>query len=313
MEPSPEDIVAFEFRKEVELGRVAEPFDTPPFPEFHCSPVRLEPKKSPGEYRFIHNLSHPYQSPDSVNMRIPQEAKSVHDASLDDAIHIIQDLGSDVFLVKTDIKSAFKIIPIHPEDYKLLSFQWQGRYYYARTQPMGAGSSCAIFERFSTALQFIAETQLKFHRCLHVLDDFLFIAQGEDRCAGDLNTFLTFCKSTSVPIAEDKTHGATKVLEFVGITLHIPLQCSILPDDKVRMCLVLLNAVSRKEKVTLKQFRTFTCTRMHQHLLTSVAVSKGVNLWGLVEAVVREGHPAVLIGPHCLVWGYNSFQMHSNK
>ena len=255
MEPSLEDIMSFKIRKEVELGRVAGPFDTPPFPEFHCSPVRLEPKKSPGEYRFIHNLSHPYQSPDSVNMKIPQEAKSVHYASLDDAIHIIQELGSDVFLAKTDIKSAFKIIPIHPEDYKLLGFQWQGRYYYARTLPMGAGSSCAIFERFSTALQFIAETQLKVHRCLHVLDDFLFIAQGEDRCARDLNTFLTFCKSTGVPIAEDKTHGATQVLEFVGITLHIPLQCSILPDDKVRMCLELLNAVSQKEKVTLKQLQ----------------------------------------------------------
>ena len=142
---------------------------------------------------------------------------------------------------------------IDPVDYKLLGFQWQGKYHYARTLPMGAGSSCAIFERFSTALQFIVETQLKVHRCLHVLDDFLFIAQGEDKCPGDFDTFLTFCKSTGVPIAEDKTHGATQVLEFVGITLHIPLQCSILPDDKVRMCLELLNAVSQKVKVTLKQ------------------------------------------------------------
>ena len=111
MEPSLEDIMSFKIRKEVELGRVAGPFDTPLFPDFHCSPVRPETKKSPGECRFIHNLSHPYQSPDSVNMRIPQEAKSVHYASLDDAIHIIQELGSDVFLAKTDIKSVFKNHP----------------------------------------------------------------------------------------------------------------------------------------------------------------------------------------------------------
>ena len=183
MEPSLEEM-SFKVHKEVELGRVAMPFDMPSFPEIHCSPVHLEPRKSPEENGFIHNLSHPYQSPDSVNMRIPQEAKSINYASLDDAVHIIQELGSDVFLAaKTDTKSAFKIISIHPEYYKLLGCQWQRRYYYARRLPMGAGLSCAVFKRFSIALQFITETHLKVQHCLHVLNDFLFIAQSEDICS----------------------------------------------------------------------------------------------------------------------------------
>ena len=116
---------------------------------------------------------------------------------------------------------------------------------------MCAGSSCALLKRFSTDLQFIAETQLKVQHCLHVLGDFLFIAQDEDICSGDLDFFLTFCKSVDVPVAEDKT----QVLEFVGITLRIPLRCSILPNDKGSISLELLKAVSQKEKVTLQQLQ----------------------------------------------------------
>ena len=43
---------------------------------------------------------------------------------------MIKQLGSGCFLAKTDIKSAFRIIPIKPSDYDLLGIFWQGQYYY---------------------------------------------------------------------------------------------------------------------------------------------------------------------------------------
>jgi hypothetical protein len=44
--------------KEIDLGRVAGPFDYPPMPTFRVSPIFLVRKKN-GDFRLIHNLSYP--------------------------------------------------------------------------------------------------------------------------------------------------------------------------------------------------------------------------------------------------------------
>ena len=251
MDADLEKIMMTKISQEVEAGRVAGPFSSPPLENFRCSPVRLEPKKKPGEYRFIHNLSHPYGSPLSINAGIPQDNKSVNYATLDDAVTAVLATWPNTFLAKTDIKSAFKIIPVHPGDYRLLGFHWKGLYYYAKTLPMGAGSSCAVFERFSTALQHIAEQVCKVHRCIHVLDDFLFISTGYNACRQDMSSFISLCESAGVPIAHDKTAGPAQVLEFLGITIDVPGQCARLPNDKVERCRALLEGANTSRHVTL--------------------------------------------------------------
>ena len=56
-------------------------------------------------------------------------------------------------MAKTEVKSAFRIIPIHPADYTFLGLKWDNMYYFDRCLGMGLSSSCAIFEAFSTALE----------------------------------------------------------------------------------------------------------------------------------------------------------------
>ena len=46
-------------------------------------------------------------------------------------------LGRGCFLAKTDIKSAFRIVPTRPSDYDLLGIFWQRKYYYDKAMPMG--------------------------------------------------------------------------------------------------------------------------------------------------------------------------------
>jgi len=62
--------------KELRFGRIAGPFDASPLPSLHISPLDLIPKKTPGEFRLIPNLSLPYGN--SVNSHIPKAASSVH-------------------------------------------------------------------------------------------------------------------------------------------------------------------------------------------------------------------------------------------
>ena len=86
-------------------------------------------------------------------------------------------------MTKTDIKSAFCIIPIHPDDYHLQGMTWNNSYFFDRCLPMGCSSSCAIFEAFSTALEWLAKHCLCASGVLHILDDFLFIATSQGKCA----------------------------------------------------------------------------------------------------------------------------------
>ena len=118
---------------------------------FQVSPLGLAPKKSPGEFRLIPHLSFPKGS--SLNDGISPKNTRVSYATVEDAIRFIKSVGSVCFLAKTDIKNAFRIMPINPQDYHLLGICWNGLYYYDRAMPMGCSSSCKTFATFSTAIE----------------------------------------------------------------------------------------------------------------------------------------------------------------
>ena len=47
-------------------------------------------------------------------------------ASVDDAVHMIMQLGPGTELVKVDISNAYRMVPVHPDDQALLGIAWQG-------------------------------------------------------------------------------------------------------------------------------------------------------------------------------------------
>lgn len=122
-------------QKEIDLGRIKGPFDHPPFPSFQISPIGLVPKKEPNTFRMITHLSCPEGQ--SINDGIDDLFATVVYSSVQDAIKLIVNAGREVFLAKADIKSAFRLIPIAPDQYHLLCFKWQNKYYYDKCFPMG--------------------------------------------------------------------------------------------------------------------------------------------------------------------------------
>ena len=236
--------------KELAAGRIVGPLDEPPFEPFRVSPLGIVPKKSPGEFRLIHHLSYPDGF--SVNDCIPKELVSVRYATIDDAIGLIKSLGQGCFLAKTDIKSAFRIIPVTSSDFPLLGMEWQGKFYYETCLPMGCSSSCNIFETFSTALEWIAKNKLHASAVIHILDDFLFLGPSEDKCRIDLKNFLNLCHQIGVPIADEKTMGPATALQFAGIALDTVSMEARLPDDKLDKCREQLSSFCSRKSVTLK-------------------------------------------------------------
>lgn len=95
--------------------------------------------------------------------------------SIDMAIALIKQVSKGVLLAKTDLKNAYKQIPIYPSDFELLGFKISDSYYIDKTLPFGLSNSCHLFEQFSSALQWILEEKFNVGYCVHVLDDFLFV------------------------------------------------------------------------------------------------------------------------------------------
>ena len=242
--------------KELDAHRLAGPFSSPPFPVFRVSPLGLVPKKVEGEFRLIHHLSFPKGS--SLNDGISTDHTSVSYATVEDAIRRIKTVGPGCFLAKTDIKNAFRIIPILPQDYNLLGICWRGLYYYDRCMPMGCSSSCKTFETFSTAIEWIAQNKLHITHILHLLDDFLIISPREELCQKQLDLFLMLCSYLGIPMAPEKTVGPSQIISFAGIELDSILMEARLPQEKLDKCQTLISAFLTRCKVSLQEIQSLT-------------------------------------------------------
>ena len=89
-------------------------------------------------------------------------------AGIPDAVAVIKRIGKGCFMAKTDLMSAYRILPVSPKDYPLLGFSWEGKLYYDKCLAMGCSSSCFTFEKFSSALEWIAVQKLGCRGVVHI-------------------------------------------------------------------------------------------------------------------------------------------------
>ncbi len=249
------EVAERKINQELIAGRISGPYDHPPLPNFRVSPLSIRPKKQVGHFRLLHDLSFPYDNT-STNAGIPENIKSVHYTRLSDAMETIVKLGKNCYLAKTDISSAFRIIPLARKNYNLMGFRWNSAYYYDMCLPQGLGTSCAIFEKFSTALHWVAEHKLHIPHMHHILDDFLIAATTYTECKHQLTSFLQFCAHIGVPMAPEKTFGPSLSLPFLGINLSSVTMLATLPQDKLDECRQDINHLLEQKRGTLKKIQS---------------------------------------------------------
>ena len=247
------NLVSKHIDKEIEAGRVIGPFDEPPFSQFQCSPVGLVEKKEKGSYRMIHHLSYPEGS--SVNDQIDPEWSSVSYANIGDAIDLVINLCPKTFMAKTDVKSAFRTIPLHPSTRHLFVFHWEGKYYVDRCLQMGCSSSCQIFESLSTAVEWIAKSKLNI-QMVHILDDFFIASVSQQVGSFQLQQFLNVCKDIGLPMAPEKTFWPSNVMSFVGFEIDTINQEVRLPLEKIQKCTEEITCLLQKNRATLKELQS---------------------------------------------------------
>ena len=143
---------------ELAKGRIAGPLSSPPLPHFHINRFGVIPKKhQPGKWCPILDLS----SPDgySVNDSIRKDPVTVQHMKVDNIIDVIMSISRGTFLAKFDVESAYRIIPIHPNDHYLYGMLWQSYHFVDMALPFGLHSAPYIFSSVADLVEQVLKTQ----------------------------------------------------------------------------------------------------------------------------------------------------------
>ena len=231
-EKNPEVVAAY-LQEEVALGRVVGPLPVGSIPGVQVSPFGVIPKgHTPGKWRLIVDISSP--SGYSINGGISPNLCSLSYINVDDVSRVVASLGRGTLLAKVDLKSAYRIVPIHPEDRPLLGMQWKGGLYVDTCLPFGLRSAPRIFTALADALEWGIMEQGVTH-LFHYLDDYITMGgSGSEECKANMVTLLATCNRLGVPITPDKCEGPVTRLTYLGIEVDTVQMQLRLPEEKLR-------------------------------------------------------------------------------
>ena len=173
--------------KEVAAGNIFGPFSLSVLPDVHINRFGVIPKKyQPGKWRLITNLSYPEGT--SVNDAIDPSLCSLTYTSVDKVAATAAALGHGARLAKIDVKSAYRLVPVHPGQRKWLGMQWQGKVYVDGMLPFGLRSAPKLFNAVADALEWCVVRQ-GIQQIYHYLDDFVVLGSpGTAECGAYLST-----------------------------------------------------------------------------------------------------------------------------
>ena len=251
--------------------------------------------------------------------------------------------GRGTQLAKLDIKSAYRTVPVHPDDRYLLGMTWQSKTYVDLTLPFGLRSAPKIFNAIADALEWVFRRR-GITNTLHYLDDFLFMGPPlSASCAQYLSRAQLTCEELGVPIATEKVEGPSTKIPFLGIELDTESLTLALPAEKLynlktmvagwqgkksctkRELLSLIGHLQHACKV-VKPGRTFlrrmidlstTAQKLHHHIRLNSSFRSDLQWWatfmeqwngiGMLAALNRQPPTQQLTSDVSGTWGCGAF------
>ena len=215
----------------------------------------------PGRWRLITELSSPENA--SVNDGIPSELCSLHYTLVERVATAAMRLGCGALLAKLDVKSAYRLIPVHPSDRPLLGIEWAGTWFVDTTLPFGLRSAPTIFNAVADALEWILRRQAVRYVDYYLDDFILYGLPNSDICATQLLVTINMYRRLGVPLATEKLEGPTDRLTFLGIEVDLKAGILRLPRDKLARTKVALRAWETRKCCTKRELESFIGTLQH--------------------------------------------------
>jgi hypothetical protein len=196
--------------------------------------------------RIIHDLSRPEGGVNDFGVH-----SSVHYSTLDDAI---AQIGPNSYLAKIDLSEAYRSVPIHPYCYELTGIHWifagqsQKTFMFDSRLPFGSSLPCFVFQSLSDAIVRICVK--KGLKLISYLDDFLLIADTQQRCKESLDYLVELVYGLGFGVNWDKVEQPSQQQTFLGVKIDCVKITLSLPDKKLAEVKLLLVSWLKKSKVT---------------------------------------------------------------
>lgn len=157
--------------KEVEAERFSPSIGTKLLPGMTCMPVHVV--KGSKKLRAIYDHS---AGEHALNSMIPEEARAVKLDGLKHFGYVLRRAralaeSKNIVLFKSDVSSAYRIIPMSPYWQALQAVKIDGQYHVDRCNTFGNAASQRLFCAFSSLVLWIAENVYDVHDMLSYIDD----------------------------------------------------------------------------------------------------------------------------------------------
>ena len=122
------------------------------------------------------------------------------------------------YMAKSDVDSAFRRIPVHPEHCKFMNYQLEGQYYNERFLTWGLKSSMFYFNRYTMLVRFMMIKD-GYRNVLVYVDDFMYIDENEEECLNGWMHLNALLDRLGLPVCQKpaKLVKPTQRIKFLGL------------------------------------------------------------------------------------------------
>lgn len=165
------------------------------------------------------------------------------------------------FCAKLDLKSAYRSVPIHPDDYKATGIYWKfdgldtGTYLFDTRLPFGSKCGPSHFNRLSQAVKRMMEKR-GFPGIVAYIDDFLLVSESYEKCKEALYTLLGLVRQLGFNVSWNKVVGPSQRITFLGVDIDTS-DCTLsLGKDKLADLDQKLHIFKNKARATRQQLQS---------------------------------------------------------
>ena len=156
-----------------------------------------------------------------MNNGIYPQDFSVQYSKVDQVISMVSHYGPGALTSKFDVESAYRNIPVHPDDRFQLGMRWRGHLNIALSLPFGLRSAPFIFNSVADIAEWILLHKHRLSDLLHYLDDFITAGLPQlSQCAYNLNMAVSVCNRLGLPLHANKCVGPATSMTILGTELE---------------------------------------------------------------------------------------------
>ena len=186
--------------------------------------------------------------------------------------------GRSSFILKRDVKDAFRNIPLASHIRWLFGFSWEDNMYVEKCLSFGLCTAPYLFNLFAEALHWMMVSYLHWTLVCHYLDDFIYIIPASEvssqRLHLDIKAYNELMALLGMPNNGAKEEQGTVVIVF-GIEIDTVNLIARLPQDKLEKVRDATSAALASKSGVFYASERLTqhhrVQRFHRKLLTKVS------------------------------------------